>query len=599
MFRRLNVFRGYFLYLRAYRRFLGNKVFILLPLSLLAVAADSLGIMMLLPLLNIVEMNGDGSGAKNSLLISIIKALGIPQSTTGILLFIGAIFLFKGFIKFAEGAFQGNLKARLQRDLKSKLLMYYTTMEYKFYASKNTGHFINVINQQINIFVNSFMSFIKFSSQGITVLGYLVFAAAVSFFFTYMAVAAGLILLVIFRLISVFSRNLSIKVSFEASVLNKFLIQLLQSVKYLSSTSSMKPLSRNAIMSIRNMSDYQYKLHVALAFTNSIGEPIAVWFIIGLITIQVMIFHEPLAPIIIAVVLFYRALNSVFSVQKLWQGVMSSVGGLEMTLEEFEQASKNQEIPGRKMVGKFKDKIVFDNVHFSYGTDDVLKDINLSIPMNASVAIVGESGAGKSTMVDLITLLLKPQKGQITVDGIPHLELDYPDWRQNIGMITQDIVVFDDTIANNISLWSCDYENDETCRFRVQEAAKRGYCHRFINELPYRYKTVVGDRGIKLSGGQKQRLSIARELFKNPRLLILDEATSSLDTESERYIQKSIEELKGRITVVIIAHRLSTIRNVDHIYVLNKGCIIEEGSYEELMGKKSSRFGRMVAMQML
>ena len=599
MFKYLNIFQGYFRYLRAYRRFLGNKIFFLFALSLLAVAADSVGIMMLLPLLKVSEITGESFGKATEVLLTILKALGIPQTTTAILLFMGTIFLAKGFIKFGEGVLQSYYQTRLQRDLKSKLLTYYTTMEYSLFVNKNTGHFINVITQQISGFAASFISFVKFNSQGIATLGYLGFAAGVSCIFTGMASAGGLIVLLIFRLISNFSRNLSIKVSFEASVLNKFLIQLLQALKYLTSTSSMESLSRNALRSIRNLAGYQFKQQAAIAFTNSVREPISVWFLIGIILVQVMIFRESVAPIIVAVVLFYRALNSVVAVQGGWQQVMSLAGSLEMSMDEFEQASKNQEIPGKKQIGEFKDKIVFNKVHFTYGTEDVLKDINLAIPLNASVAITGESGAGKSTMVDLITFLLKPQSGQITVDGIPYPEIDYRDWRQNIGMITQDTVVFDDTIANNISLWVCDYENDEACKHRVEEAAKRAYCHPFVYELPNRYQTVVGDRGIKLSGGQKQRLSIARELFKNPKLLILDEATSSLDTESERYIQKSIDELKGKMTVVIIAHRLSTIRNADYVYVLNKGRIIEEGSYEELVARESSRFGHMVAMQSL
>jgi len=600
MLKHLNIFQGYFRYLRAYRRFLGDKIFVLIPLSLMAVAADSLGIMMLLPLLKISGTTGDNSlGGVPDLLLTIIKALGIPQTTMGILLFMGAVFLAKGFIKFAEGVFQAYLQARLRRDLKSKLLMYYTTMEYGFYVSKNTGHFINVINQQINGFVASFIFFVKFNSQGITTLGYLGFAAVMSYIFTGMAAAAGVVVLLIFRLFSNLARNLSIKVSFEAGALNKFLIQLLQAVKYLSSTSSMESLSRNALRSIRNLAGHQFKQQAAMAFINSSREPISVWFLIGIILIQVMIFRESVVPIIVAVVLFYRALNSVVAVQGTWQRVMNSAGGFEMSLDEFEQVSKYQEIPGWKKIGEFKDKIVFKKVCFAYRAEYVLKDINLTIPLNSSVAIVGESGAGKSTMVDLITLLLKPQSGQITLDGIPHPELDYLDWRQNIGMITQDAVIFDDTLANNISLWTCDYENDVACRHRIEEAARRAYCLPFINEMSAGYQTIVGERGIKLSGGQRQRLSIARELFKNPKLLILDEATSSLDTESERYIQKSIEDLKGKMTVVAVAHRLSTIKNADYIYVLGKGRIIEEGSYNQLLARESSRFGRMVALQSL
>jgi len=599
MLKSLNIFQGYFRYLSVYRRFLGNKVFVLLPMSLMVVVADSLGIMMILPLFNILGMAGGNLGYVNDLLLAIIRTLGIPGTEIGILLFMGVAFLVKGIIIFGEGLVRGYFRTQLEKKLRSRLIKYYTTMDYRFYVSKNTGHFINVITDQTNRFVSSFVSFSSFNSLGVVTLGYLAFAAISSWLFTGMAVAAGLIVLLLFRLLSNFSRNLSLKISHEADVLNKFLVQILQSFKYLISTASTDILGRNALKSVRNLADHQFKQQVAMAFTTAVREPISVWFLIGIILIQIMVFHQPVALIIVVVVLFYRAMNATLSVQGAWQKVMNFVGGLEMSLDEFAQLQENQEIPGRKQIGEFKDKIVFNNVCFAYGAEEVLKDINLAIALNSSVAIVGESGAGKSTIIDLITLFLKPQSGEITVDSIPHQKVDYADWRKNIGMVTQDSVVFDDTIANNISLWTSDYEKDETCRFRVEEAARRANCQSFIHEIPERYKTIVGDRGIKLSGGQRQRLSIARELFKNPKLLIFDEATSSLDTESERYIQKGIDELKGKITIVIIAHRLSTIKNVDHIYVLRKGRIIEEGSYADLLARKDSRLSRMVAMQKL
>ena len=599
MLKSLNIFQGYFRYLSVYRRFLGNKIFILVGLNLMAAVADSLGIMMLLPLLKMSEMTGDSLGEKTDLLLTIIRTLGIPQTMTGVLFFIGAVFVIKSIIKFVDGGVQGYFVTQLQKKLKSRLLKYYTTVDYRFYINRNTGHLINVITVQIDRFVSSFINFCRFNAKGITSLVYLACAATLNWLFTCIAVATGLVILILFRLLSNFARNLSIKVSFEASALNKFLVQILQSLKYLLSTSSVGFLHHNAIKSIDTMASHLLKQQVATVFTSVVREPISILFLIGIVLIQIMVFQQPLAPILVTVLLFYRAVNAIVTIQVHWQDIMNGVGGLEMSLDEFEQVQKNQEIPGRRKVGRFNNKIVFNNVSFSYGYEDVLKEISLAIPLNESIAIVGESGVGKSTLIDLITLLLKPSSGTITVDGIPHQDIDYFDWRQNIAMVTQDTVVFDDTIANNICLWACDYEKDETCRFRIEEAAIRAYCHQFIHEMPELYQSVVGDRGIKLSGGQRQRLSIARELFKNPRLLILDEATSSLDTESERYIQKSIDEFKGKIALVIIAHRLSTIKNVDRIYVLEKGRIIEQGSYEELQARERSHLGRMVAMQSL
>jgi ABC-type multidrug transport system fused ATPase/permease subunit len=215
------------------------------------------------------------------------------------------------------------------------------------------------------------------------------------------------------------------------------------------------------------------------------------------------------------------------------------------------------------------------------------------------VALVGESGAGKSTLVDMMSLLLPPRTGEIRIDGVPHDEIDLTSWRDQIGYVSQETVVFDDTVANNISLWQGDIEEDPALRERVYHAAERAHAHHFIQDLPNGYQTVVGDRGVRLSGGQRQRLFVARELFKQPNLLLLDEATSDLDTASEQHIQRSIDALQGEVTVVIIAHRLSTVKNADRVYVLDEGRVIEEGSYHELRAREDGEFREMVEMQSL
>jgi ABC-type multidrug transport system fused ATPase/permease subunit len=280
---------------------------------------------------------------------------------------------------------------------------------------------------------------------------------------------------------------------------------------------------------------------------------------------------------------------------------MNMIGSVEMVVDEFDSVNGHQEANGSRTIPVLSQGLEFNDVSFAYDEDDgdVLHDINITIPANTTVALVGESGAGKSTLVDMMTLMLRPRTGEIRIDDVPGSEADLASWRSQIGYVSQETVVFDDTIANNISLWKGDYESDAEHRARVEQAARDAYAHHFIEDLPNGYQTVVGERGVRLSGGQRQRLFVARELFKQPNLLLLDEATSALDTESERYIQQSIDDLQGEVTVVIIAHRLSTIKNVDYIYVLDEGRVIEDGSYDQLRGHEESRFREMVEMQSL
>jgi ABC-type multidrug transport system fused ATPase/permease subunit len=229
----------------------------------------------------------------------------------------------------------------------------------------------------------------------------------------------------------------------------------------------------------------------------------------------------------------------------------------------------------------FSNKIQFDNVSFAYHKGDsgyVLKNINLSIPKGKTIALVGHSGSGKTTLADMIPRFYDTDLGNISLDGISIKDIDIESLRKQIGVVTQESILFNDTIENNITFGLDTFDKD-----KVIEAAKVANAHEFILKQPEGYQTNIGDRGGKLSGGQRQRISIARAILKNPPILILDEATSALDTESERLVQDALTNLMKNRTSIVIAHRLSTIANADEIIVMNNGEIIERGNHSELL----------------
>jgi subfamily B ATP-binding cassette protein MsbA len=249
----------------------------------------------------------------------------------------------------------------------------------------------------------------------------------------------------------------------------------------------------------------------------------------------------------------------------------------------FYLLDQQPEVDGTKNLTEIKNEIVFDNVRFIYpGTrKKVLDDINFRVKKGELVAIVGKSGAGKTTLVDMLPGFYKPVSGSIFIDGIDVNDITFESLRKNIGIVSQDIILFNETVMDNIALGKLDATEEE-----IKEAAKAAYAHDFIKEMLHGYNTIIGERGIRLSGGQKQRISIARALLKNPPILILDEATSSLDTASEIIVQKALDNLMTNRTTFVIAHRLSTVRKADKILVLDKGKIIETGTHEELLSKE-------------
>jgi ABC-type multidrug transport system fused ATPase/permease subunit len=591
-------------YLKIYRRYLGWRMYLIFVLTVATALAQGFGITLLLPLLR-ASQSGSGNpeeiGVAEEYLQALLDAMGIAGSMVGILAFIAATFVTKGALQFAKGGYQGYLQAQLLRELKTKLFDAYSGMDYRYYIRQNAGHFINVINQQVNRFFQSFKNFIGFTSQVVNTASYFGFAFVIAWRFALMAIAVGGVLLFLFKYLNAYVRRLSRKRSAEMSTLNKLLVQSLQAFKYVVSTGQTTHLRSGVVESVNRLTGYIFRQRAAGAFTSALKEPVSVLLIVSLIAVQVAVFNDPIAPIFVALLLFHRGMQAVIALQSGWQATMDRIGSVEMVDNEFDVVLSNQEHEGDQVVGPLREGIELENVYFAYNEEDgdVLCDINVDIPANTTVALVGESGAGKSTLVDLLTLMLKPRTGTVEIDGTPHDEVDLDSWRDQIGYVSQETVVFDDTVANNLHLWQGDIEQDSALRERVIHAAERAHADHFIRDLPNGYQTVVGDRGVRLSGGQRQRLFVARELFKQPKLLLLDEATSDLDTASEQHIQQSIDALKGEVTVVIIAHRLSTVKNADQVYVLDEGQVIESGTYEELRMREGGEFREMLEMQSL
>ena len=278
------------------------------------------------------------------------------------------------------------------------------------------------------------------------------------------------------------------------------------------------------------------------------------------------------------IVVFSQIISPAKSFSQGYYNVQKGIASAERIFEILDAEEVITEKENALEIKDFNDSIEYKNVHFNYGKDEVLKGIDLKIPKGKFVALVGESGGGKSTMADLLPRFYEVAKGSVCIDGHDIRDYKISDLRGLMGIVSQDTILFNDTVFNNIA-----FGMENVSKEKVIEAAKIANAHEFIMELEHGYDTRIGDRGMNLSGGQRQRLSIARAVLKNPPILILDEATSSLDTESERLVQDALAKVMSQRTSIVIAHRLSTIQYADEIIVLQKGQIIERGKHDDLI----------------
>ncbi len=297
------------------------------------------------------------------------------------------------------------------------------------------------------------------------------------------------------------------------------------------------------------------------------------------------------AAFITYIAIFSQVMRPAKALTDSFANIHSGIAAGERVLDLIDQKNEMPDAPDAQSLTGFNQGISLTNVSFAYGDRQVLKHVSLDIPKGRTVALVGPSGGGKSTLMDLIPRFIEAQEGEVLVDNINVKKLKTTDLRDLIGLVNQDSFLFNDTIYNNIAFATKDVTEED-----VIAAAKIANAHKFILETEAGYQTFIGDRGIKLSGGQRQRICIARAVLKNPPILLLDEATSALDTESEKLVQEALAKLMQNRTTLVIAHRLSTIQNADQIIVLDAGVIVEQGSHQQLLAN-DGLYKKLIDMQ--
>lgn len=319
--------------------------------------------------------------------------------------------------------------------------------------------------------------------------------------------------------------------------------------------------------------------HPVIEFFSSFGNVIVVG-IGGVMALKGLLPLEDVVGFLLYLGIFYQPIGAL---ARVLEDLQQALAGAERVFEVLKEEPDVKEKKHPVVLKKVEGKITFDRVSFRYNKDgeDVLKDISFTVNPREMLAIVGPTGVGKSTLVSLIPRFYDPTAGRVLIDDIDIRDVSLFSLRNQISMVLQDVFLFNGTIAENIA-----YSSRNATMAEIEAAARAAYAHDFIMAMPGGYDSYIGERGVKLSGGQKQRLSIARAILRNAPILILDEATASVDVETERQIQQAIDNLVKDRTIIVIAHRLSTVEKADRIIYLQDGVIAESGTHEELMAKK-------------
>lgn len=511
-------------------------------------------------------------------------------------------FLFKNLFNYLASNHLMHLKNGVLKDLRNTMYNKIISLPISYYSEKRKGDIMARMLGDVGEVQNSFFSILELIvKEPMTIIFTIAAMFAISvkltiFVFIFIPISGYII-----SLIGKSLKSKSQKIQFEGGYLISIVEESLSGLKVVKSYNAENSFKNKFNDSVNRL----LKLSNSIGKKNNLASPFSEFM--GIIVIAVllwfggnMVLVDKLAngkavlegaQFLAYMGLAYNILTPAKSISKATYSVKSGMAAAQRVFEVLEVENTITDKENAIDKNTFEDKIEIKNINFRYEEENVLKSFSIEVPKGKTVALVGQSGSGKSTIANLLTRFYDVNEGNITIDGIDIKDLKLESLRGLMGLVTQDSILFNDTIKNNILLGKQDATDEE-----VIEALKIANAHEFVMNLPNGIETNIGDAGNKLSGGQKQRLSIARAVLKNPPIMILDEATSALDTESEKFVQVALENMMQNRTSIVIAHRLSTIQKADRIVVMQRGEIVEQGTHDELLALNGT-YNKLVMMQ--
>jgi ATP-binding cassette, subfamily B, bacterial MsbA len=514
-----------------------------------------------------------------------------------ILVFIA--FLLKNIFGYLQAYFLATVEQGTMKDMRDAAYRHLHKLPMSYFKKERVGNLISRITNDVNIVQASISTaFLNMIREPLSIIVFLGIAISISWKLTLLALVILPVSVFIITWIGLKLRRQSYLIQAKMADITSILQETISGVKIVKAFSMEKYENKKFMDETR----YFFRLMLRIVRIRNASSPITevLSTAVGVIIIYfggvLVLKDQALSASEFMGFLFaiFQLMPPIKELSSVNNRIQESSAAGDRVFEIIDTNPNIVDVKDAVDIRRFEDSLVLDHVSFHYedSPDLVLNNVNFSVQRGEIVALVGPSGGGKSTLVDLIPRFYDPTDGKILLDNVNIKDAKIESLRTLMGIVTQETFLFNESIKNNIAYGLGDYPFE-----KVEEAARTANAHNFIMEMPDGYDTVIGERGVKLSGGQRQRISIARALLKNPEIMIFDEATSSLDNESEMLVQEAIERLMVNRTTIVIAHRLSTIRNATRIVVLDRGEVIQIGKHDELIKDAKGLYKKLYEMQ--
>lgn len=569
----------------------------LLSITLLTISGvlEGLALVTLIPILNSLNQ-GDGTKTSSSVVASAIAHFSLSEREAflaSVLLFLTLAISSAAFRLLSETSLIW-LRTQIEEDLQMSMTESLLKMQWSRYINLRVGDLTKSILSEGLKVSSGTQLFLEGIGTCFVALAFLSLSLVIAPIPTIYTTVFGIFGILLYRIVSKRSRRHSSALSSIQGNIGERMSEIFNNLKFFRAGGATALILNRASEAFKEFSRALFWAFEYGYIMRCLFESAAAVFVASFLLVNVFYFQEPLPSLLVFLALFYRLAPRLLKIQESFFHARTCLSWYISYRARLSYTESYPDNTNGSAAPSFKHSFTVNNVSFCYPEVSIpaLRNISFSFSQGECIAVVGASGSGKSTLLDLVLKLLDPTEGEIRIDDVELSTIDKELWRHKIGLVTQESPVFFGSVLSNIA-----YGDPSPDCSRAEAAARMAHAWEFIERLPEKLESLIGEKGGNLSGGQRQRLAIARALYREPSLLILDEATSALDSESERIVQKALEELRGSVAMLVVAHRLQTVKYADRILVLDKGRIVESGTWNELMSSSDGALRKLAKAQ--